>query len=83
MRYLNSWVGMASILLDMGGHGCNLKGKCRALMRTFSFESKLDDALKLNTGDCINMTYILECCAGGPYPSSTEETNLQKSGPHF
>ena len=38
-----AWVGMAAILLFMGGHsscmcghGCNLKGKYRALMRTTS-----------------------------------------------
>ena len=36
-----AWVGMAAILLFMGGHscdisghGCNLKGKCRALTRS-------------------------------------------------
>ena len=26
-----TWVGMNAKLLGMGGHGCNLKGKCRSL----------------------------------------------------
>ena len=29
--YVWAWLGMAAIILFMGGHGCNLKGKCRAL----------------------------------------------------
>ena len=31
-RYYWAWVGIIAILLFMGGHGCNLKGKCRALL---------------------------------------------------
>ena len=29
-----AWVGMAANLLGMGGHGCNLKGKCGPLVDT-------------------------------------------------
>ena len=27
-----AWVGIGHVCVGMGGHGCNLKGKCRALL---------------------------------------------------
>ena len=30
-----AWVGIGHVCVGMGGHGCNLKGKCGALLAMF------------------------------------------------
>ena len=48
-----AWVGIGHECVGMGGHGCNLKGKCQALMDTMSFNNghSVDTDSKNYTGN--------------------------------